>query len=123
MTNPDKTPEELATAVMRRLGLIDLRKQPSAQEQAHITDIYLDKHEELSHQNLVYWPTTAIPRAVFGAITRIVAEEFCTSVGRDIPVEQDDDGQQMSIGNHGLRMLRALMARDATGLPIKAAYF
>lgn len=123
MTTPYKSPEELATAVMRKLGMIDMNKQPTASEQSGIIDIYYDKFEELSLENLVYWPVSEIPRAVFGAIVRIVGEEFATVLGSDIPTEQSESGEAVSIGNKGMRMLRRHMAREATGLPAKANYF
>lgn len=123
MTTPYKSPEELATAVMRKLGMIDMNKQPTAVEQAGIIEIYHDKFEELAAEDLVYWPVTEIPRAVFGAITRIVGAEFATVLGKDIPTEQNESGDAVALGINGMRMLRRLMARDATGLPTKANYF
>lgn len=123
MTTPYKTPAELATAVMRKLGQIDMTKEPTALEQAGIIDIYYDKFEELSHEDLVYWPVAEIPREAFGAIVRIVGAEFATVLGGEIPTEQSESGNAVSLGVNGMRMLRRLMARDATGLPIKANYF
>lgn len=123
MTTPHKTPAELATAVMRKLGMIDMTKEPTALEQAGILEIYYDKLEELSAEELVYWPTAEIPRAAFGAMTRIVAAEFATVLGQEIPTEQSESGVVVSLGNNGMRMLRRLMARDAAGLPTKASYF
>lgn len=123
MTTPYKSPSELATAVMRRLGLIDVNKQPTAAEQAALIDHYYDKLEELAPENLVYWPTSQIPRAVFGAMVRIVAEEFATTLGKDVPTEQIEGGPAVTIGNHGMHMLRKHVARAATGLPTKAQYF
>lgn len=123
MTTPYKSPAQLATSVMRKLGLIDPNKQPTAVEQAAIIDIYYDKFDELSLENLVYWPLAEIPRGVFGAIVRIVGEEFSTVLGQEIPTEQTEAGQAVSIGVNGMRMLRRHMARESTGLPIKASYF
>ena len=117
-----KTSEQLATAVMRKLGLIDRMKEPTAAEQRDIIDLYEDKLEELG-EDRVYWTTDAIPRAVFGAMVRIVAEEFCLSAGKDIPTEQDESGQPVSIGNRGLMMLKRHIAREASGVPTKATYF
>lgn len=123
MTTTTKTTSDLATAVMRKLGMIDPNKTPSAAEQSMIIDLYYDKMEELRAKELVYWSESAIPRAVFGAMVRIIAEEFAPALGADVPTEQDESGAVVSIGNMGLRMLRRQMARDATGLPTKANYF
>ena len=118
-----KTSQDLATAVMRRLGMLDMNKEPTAAELAHIQDLYTDKLEELTGDDKVYWAAEEIPRAAFGAITRILAEEFCVSMGKDIPTEQDENGTPVSIGNRGLRMLRRHMATVGSGLPTKAVYF
>lgn len=118
-----KTTEDLALAVMRRLGLVDINKQPTAAQLAHISDVYQDKLEELIPRDKIYWSTDAIPRAVFGAMTRIVAEEVAPTFSKPVPTEQDENGQAMSIGNRGLMMLKRHMARDTTGLPTQAQYF
>lgn len=118
-----KSQAQLATSVMRKLGIIDPNKQPTAAEQAMIIDIYLDKLEELFPRDKIYWPSDQIPRAAFGAMVRIVAEEFCTAMGKDIPKEQDENGTMQSIGNRGLSMLHRLMMRDSSGLPAMANYF
>lgn len=123
MITPYKTPEELATAVMRRLGMIDANKQPTASEQAIIIDHYYNKMEELRAEDLVYWPESQIPRAAFEALIRVIAQQFSTTLGQDVPTEQTESGDVMAIGNVGMRMLRRLMARDATGLPTMANYF
>lgn len=121
MTN--KTTAQLATAVMRKLGVIDVNKQPSAAEQSMIIDLYGDKYAELKAKDMVYWSQASIPQEVFGAMVRIVAEEFAPALGKDVPTEQDEDGKVVSIGNRGMKMLRRHVARDATGLPAKAQYF
>lgn len=123
MTTSTKTPEQLATAVMRKLGIIDVTKEPTAIEQAVIIDIYNDKIEELFPRDKVFWDSDLIPRQVFGAMVRIVAEEFATIQGKDVPTEQDEDGKVISIGNRGLRMLTKIMARESADIPVKAAYF
>lgn len=123
MITPYKTPEQLATAVMRRLGMIDPNKEPTASEQSIIIDHYYNKMEELRAEDLVYWPEAEIPRAAFEAMVRVIAQQFSTTLGQDVPTEQTESGDVMAIGNVGMRMLRRQMARDATGLPVKANYF
>ena len=56
-------------------------------------------------------------------MTRIIAEEFAPSIGMDIPTEQDETGNAVSIGNHGLMMLKRHMAREPSGVPTAATYF
>lgn len=122
-TTTTKTLPQLATAVMRRLGMIDPNKEPTASEQAIIIDHYYNKLEELRPEDLIYWPEDAIPRAAFEAMVRIVAHQFSTTLGQDIPTEQMENGDVVAIGTAGMRMLRRHMARSASGLPIRANYF
>lgn len=122
---------DLATAVMRRLAAIDQNSEPSAAERAQIVALYDDKYAELSAdiEDLVYWDNSGdadaeeIPEAVFGALTRIMAEEFAPTLGQPIPSEQTEDGVPLSIGNKGMRMLRRHVARQASGVPTKIHSF
>ncbi len=118
-----RTKQQLATAVMRRLALTDVNKEPTANERAHIEAVYDEVLEDLSQQDKVYWISDSIPIGVFNAIVRIVAEEVCPTFGVPVPTEQDESGAAVSIGNHGRRILDRHMARSATGLPVRAQYF
>lgn len=115
---------ELATDVLGvRLGVIDINKSPTAAQQARVQSLYDQKYAELSQMDKVYWVSTAIPDLVFGALSRIIAEEMCPGLGMAVPTEPDDDGRPVSIGTKGRRMLHRLIARDATRLPIATEYF
>lgn len=118
-----RTIQDLATAAMRKAGMIDINKQPTAAELAMATRIYEEKYAELNFRDLVYWTASAIPLEAFGAMVRMVAAELCPPLGKEIPTEQDEDGKVMAIDKIGMRMLRRHLARDATGLPVKAQYF
>ena len=118
-----RTTQELATAVMRRLGAIDINKEPTDAQRSAISNLYEEKLAELIPEDRVYWTSDAIPLAVFGAMTRIIAEEFAPSIGMEIPTEQDETGNAVSIGNHGLMMLKRHMAREPSGVPTAATYF
>lgn len=118
-----RTTQELAEAVMRRLGAIDINKQPSAAERAWIEQLYEEKLAELIPADRVYWPSGEIPLGVFGAMSRILAEDVAPSIGMDIPTEQDEGGSVVSIGEKGLRMLKRHMATAPSGLPTMADYF
>ncbi len=120
---------DLATAAMRRLTAIGQNEEPSAAERAQAVDLYNEKYAELAAEDLVYWDSSGdadedeIPKAVFGALTRIMAEELAPNVGQAIPSEQDENGAALSIGTKGMRMLRRHMARRATGVPTRIDYF
>lgn len=119
-----RTVHELATAaIRRRLTAIGQNEEPSAAERAEALEAYDEKYAELAAEELVYWENSGdadaeeIPEAVFGALSRILAEELAGFVGQAIPSEQDENGAALSIGTKGMRMLRRHMARRASGVP------
>jgi hypothetical protein len=125
-----RTAHQLATAVMRRLGAIDQNSEPTAAERAQIIALYHDKYAELKNDELVFWENSEdddeaeIPKEVFGALTRIMVEEFASTVGEPIPSEQLENGMgPVSIGVKGMHMLRRIVARRPSGVPTKAEYF
>lgn len=119
-----KSVSQLAADVLGvRLNIIDINKSPTPAQQARVQSLYDQKFAELSLLDKVYWPANEIPDVVFGALSRIIAEEMCPGFGMDVPVEPDDNGQPVSIGTKGHRMLSRLLAREPTGGPVRATYF
>ena len=125
-----RTVHQLITAAVRRLASIDENEEPSAAQRAKGVDLYDEKYAELDGEELVYWDNSGdpeeeeIPERVFGALTRIMAEEMAPVMGEPIPSEQDENGAgPISIGNKGMRMLRRIMARQASNVPTKIDYF
>lgn len=119
-----KNVQELAADIFGvRLGLIDINKQPTAAQRARVQSLYDTKYAELSILDKAYWPSAEIPDLVFGALSRILAEEVCYGIGIEIPTEPDDDGQPVSIGTKGWRLFNRLVSREPTGAPTKANYF
>lgn len=110
-------------ALGARLGVVDIAKEPTAAQRARVERLYNQKFDELSLQDRVYWPRAEIPDLLMGALSRIIAEEMCPGLGMAVPTEMDDDGQPVSIGTKGRRLLDRLLAREATGLPTTAQYF
>lgn len=116
---------ELASDVYSiRLGLVDIRKQPTAEQRARVERLYAQKYAELARRDQAYWRQDEIPDLVVGALGRIIAEELCSGIGMPVPTEADDtSGQEVSIGTKGRRLLARLLARERTGLPTQAEYF
>jgi len=117
---------ELVTAALRRLTVIGQGEEPAAAEMAQGVAIYDEKYAELAADDLVYWDNSddpdaeEIPELVFGALTRIMAEELAPNVGQAIPSEQAENGAgPLSIGNKGMRMLRHHVARRSSNTPTK----
>lgn len=105
-----------------RLKLIDIMKQPSAQQRARVERLYHQWFAEKTLEDRVYWPRDEIPDAMVGAVSRIIAAQLC-GPSMPIPTEPDEDGRPVDIGTKGVRMLQRLLARAPTGLPTTAEYF
>jgi len=119
-----KSVAELTADVLGvRLGVIDINKSPTAAQRARVQSLYDQKYAELSRFDRVYWPSAEIPDLVFGALSRIIAEEMCAGFGIQVPMEPDETGQPVSIGTKGRFMLNRILATEATGLPVQATYF
>lgn len=114
----------LATDALLRLGAIDERESASAQEQARVVTLYDLKIAELEIDDRVYWTSASIPPLVFGALSRIIAEELAPSLGMAVPSESDDtSNEKVSIGTKGQRMLARALARPKSGQRVMAEYF
>ncbi len=119
-----KNVAELAADVLGvRLGVIDINKSPTAAQRARVQSLYDQKYAEMSRFDRTYWPADEIPDLVFGALSRIIAEEMCVGLGMPVPAEPDETGQTVSIGTKGRFMLNRILATEATGLPVRATYF
>jgi len=119
-----KNVAELAVDVLGvRLGAIDINKSPTAAQRARVQSLYDQKYAEMTQMDRVYWSSDAIPDLVFGALSRIIAEEMCAGLGMQVPVEPDIDGTPVSIGTKGQRMLLRFFGLQSAGLPVMAEYF
>ena len=119
-----KSVAELAADVLgTRLGYLDINKSPTAAQRARVESLYATKYAELSLMDKAYWPSAEIPDLVFGALSRIIAEEIAPGLGMAAPTEPDDDGQPVSMGTKGWRLLNRLLERERTGVPTQATYF
>lgn len=76
-----RTQTELATEVMRHLGLLDASELPSADDREFISRVYADKAAELKDKGLVYWPLNEIPAIAFTALKKLIAAEVAIAFG------------------------------------------
>jgi len=118
-----RTKSDLATEVMRLLGLLDANESPSSNDSTLIENAYDDKWEELRLHERVYWDKGSIPNEVFRAMARIVAEDVAPIFGVQAQPEFDEGGRPVSMGTKGLFDLKRVMAREASGVPTKTAFF
>ena len=113
-----RTREQLATAVLRKLGVIDAIETPSAADQQYVISEYDDKHAELEDQRRAYWPANEIPLAVFQIMVRMIANEVGATYGDGSRVEDRETRFQII-----QKQLIRHVARPASGVPTRAKHF
>ena len=114
-----RTRSELATSVLRDMGVLDASETPSADDATLVKAAYDDKYEEWQDENLVYWQLDEIPNAVFLPIRDLIVNEVKGAFGQPTPSVAEKMAQE-----EALKMrLRRHVARSATGHRIKAEYF
>lgn len=127
-----KTKAELATAVGRRLRVVDALASLSAEDSSYIEDEYdmlLEQWKARTDGASVYWSNTGrnteeIPEEVFQPLADILAAHCATGFGKDEPVVTDEvSGQQVAISVRGWRNLKRITRIPASGLPVKATYY
>lgn len=120
------TVAELARDVLSiRLGIVDIKKSPTAELLARVARLYNQRYSELAMKDKAYWPQYEIPDEIVGAISRIIAEEMAPGLGMPPPTEPDDNGrgQPVSMGTKGWRMLNRMISAAGTGRDIRKEYF
>lgn len=118
-----RTVQDLSKQVMENLALLDAQEDVSAEDHAKIARAYADKYAEMFFREIFYWPVDAIDNKAFLSVARIMAEEVASSFSKPVPTEFDEGGQPISMGTKGLRDLRRLIAKERSGLPVRAEYF
>lgn len=123
-----KTKAQLATDVLRKLGVLDALETASAQDAALVEGRYDVKLFELRDMGLAYWPNTGrlveeIPDAVHLALVSIMADEVASEFGIPLATETDHHGRPVSRATKGMRALRVHMAKPASGEPTRAIYY
>src|SRR4030067_970364 len=97
------TNQDLATEAMRRLGVLEAQEEAAAEDAAHIIRKYENKFTEWQLREMAYWAVDAIPAEVFEYVARLIGAEIASSFGTPIPVETDENGDQVSMATIGLR--------------------
>jgi len=113
-----KTQAELATAVLRDLGIVNATDSPSAADSAYVLGKYTTTLEEWADNDLAYWAANEIPEAIFDAVTALIANRCMNAFG--IGQSLDEQYQREIVL---LRPLRRHCAKRRSGKPIKAVYY
>lgn len=118
-----RTTQDLSKQVMENLSLLEAHEDVSAEDHAKIARQYETKYAEMFFRELFYWPISEIDDMAFLSVARIMAEEVASAFSRPVPMEFSEGGQPVSMGTKGLMDLRRIVARHATGLPVRAVYY
>lgn len=111
---------DLAEAALRQMAVIDATESPDDIDETFVIGIYEQKYAELQAPGLelVYWPVTEIPAAIFLTIRDLVINECSGAFGQPTPPETKDARETII-----LKRLRRHVSRDKTGAPNRAQYF
>lgn len=113
-----KTEAELATAVLRDLGIVDALSSPSAADSAFVIAKYEDAYSYYQDLELAYWTVTSIPQAVFLMLVDLIANRCMNAFGIGQSLDEMQSREEML-----LKRLRRHVSRGKTGKPIKATYY
>jgi hypothetical protein len=78
------TAATIATAALVELGVIASDETPSATDQALMVDKVASVHASLDAQGVVWWDSTAMPRAFAEEYTKLVAAYGASSFGKAV---------------------------------------
>lgn len=76
-----RTRTQLATAVLRHLGLVNAEEAPSATDMAYVKERYDGILAEMDDQNMVYWDDDAVPYIIYEPLVQLVALSVGTAYG------------------------------------------
>jgi hypothetical protein len=115
-----KNETELATQVLKDLGVIGAGQSPEAADVADVVSAYRIKYAELGGSGLEYtfWSMEAIPETIFFILRDLVTLEVRGSFGQPISASEKEieDAKIM-------KRLRRHVGLPATGVPTESVYF
>lgn len=104
-----RTIQDLATAVMQDLALIDATESPSANDRTFIETNYREALEELRDDGLVWWEANAIPLAVFPGMVGYMGVLLSEAFGKPRSVPLNVELEEAK------KRIRRRVARRSTG--------
>lgn len=124
----DKTKQELAESVARRLGLIAANEPLSSHDSEYIEEEYDILLERWRDQGKAYWPNTSrstaeIPLGAYDAVVNLLASHVAPAFSLPEPVVSDEAAGQVPAGVKGWKDLVRHVARKSTRLPVRADYY
>lgn len=117
-----KTKLQLATDVLRDLGIIDASEtvDETNADVAFVIDKYEDKFQELAAPGLelTYWSQDAIPNAIFNTLVDLIANDVAGAFGQPQSMADKHGTEELII-----RKLRRHVSIEASNTPTSADYF
>ena len=115
--------EALATAVLRKMGIVAAGNSPSPADSQFVKETYDQKLEEWRDRGLIYWSNTGdavaeIPAPVFQPLVALIENCVWPAFGRRSAPEDQAAREELL-----LKALRRHVARPSTGLPLRVDYF
>lgn len=111
-----RTQQELATAVMESLGLIDPGEAPDAADKSSIIRRYGNLLEEMRDEQTLYWEADEIPNETFEALVNVVGLTVMGSFGLPTPIG-DDMNKALELAKKRIRK-RVVKPASGTGAGI-----
>lgn len=112
------TRAELATAVLRKLVVIDATETAATEDRDFVIDAYDAKYDEMIDQEIAYWSRDAIPNAIFAAVRDLIINEVREAYGEPMSAQQKASEEIIL-----LRALRKHTQRRPSGHATEADYF
>lgn len=114
------TTTDLATHVLRELGVLDATESPDTEDEGYVTDAYEAKWEELAApgMQLAYWPRTAIPRPILLILRDLLMLEVAGAFGQQLDPAEKEQKERII-----LMRLRRHVQVQSSGRQTEASYF
>lgn len=114
------TTTDLATYVLRELGVLDATESPDSEDETYVTDVYYAKHEEMSASgmHLAYWPRATIPRPVLLILRDLMMLEVAGAFGQQLDPAEKEAKERIIMSR-----LRKHVQVNSSGRPAEAEYF
>ena len=106
--------DDIATAALRRIGILDARETPSADDGALVESRFAELVGELRRKGLVVWQDDAIPVDVFGPLADMLTARIRPEFGMPYAEAEERKAE---------RDLRVVLARPASGEPVTTEFF
>lgn len=112
------TIDELVTAVLRKMTVIDATETPDADDVTFVTEAYNKKFYQMQDQDLAYWTRTAIPNTIFSAVRDLIVNEVREAYGDGMSAAEKESEELIL-----LRPIRRHVNRKPSGNETQADYF